>query len=322
MNFTKILILFIIAFGINSCKNDLEINAPYEDIAVVYGFIDQNQPIQYIRIQKLYQNNATMSTNEGAQFSDSLYFDSLVVNLIQGSNTYPCNKIDTIYKDSGFFGNQKHFLYACAIPKNNSIDESYQLLIYHPKSGKTFKSSTSIVKDAVIEARTIPIRTTPDGHSFPFRFMSGKNSFLYDLVIRFNYKEMNKTDTTISSNKYYDYYVRRSGEYTYKEGVVNSEIITSQNFLTSLKDGILRDNNKVRKAIGIEFIAFGGSKEYKDLLDLSKPNTSIVQKNTEYSNIENGKGIFSSRNYSIQSNMKLDASSINSIVETVPNFNK
>ena len=319
MNFKNLLLLFVFALGLNSCKNDLEINAPYEDIAVVYGFLDQNQPVQYIRIQKLYQNNANITTAEGAKLTDSLYFDSLVVTLIQGSNSYPCTKIDTIYKDSGTFGNDKHYLYACSIPKNNNIDERYQLLIYHPKSGKTFKSSTSIVKDAQIEARTIPIRLTPEGHAFPFRFMSGKNSFLYDLIIRFKYAETDKADNK-TENKYYDYYVRRSGEYTYREGVTNSEIITSQNFLNSLKEAIKRDNNKTRKVIGIEFIAYGGSKEYKELLDLSKPNTSIVQKNTEYSNIENGKGIFTSRNYTVQTNMSLDASSINAIVQTVPNF--
>jgi hypothetical protein len=52
MKLQNLIILILLGITFNSCKNDLEINAPYEDTAVVYGFLDQNQPVQYIRIQK------------------------------------------------------------------------------------------------------------------------------------------------------------------------------------------------------------------------------------------------------------------------------
>ena len=64
-----------------ACKNDIDINAPYKDVAIVYGFLDQNQGTQYIRIEKLYQNSSTQTTAEGAQYPDSLYFDSLYVKI-------------------------------------------------------------------------------------------------------------------------------------------------------------------------------------------------------------------------------------------------
>ncbi len=314
MKLHKLIILILLGITFNSCKNDLEINAPYEDTAIVYGFLDQNQPVQYIRIQKLYQNDANLTTSAGAKIADSLYFDSLVVTLTEGSKSYPCHKIDTIFKDSGFFGNQKHYLYAVSIPKNNEIDERYQLLIFHPKSGRTFRSSTAIVKDAAIEARTIPIRPNINNHAFPFRYTAGKNSFLYDLVIRLNYREMDKNDTNISQVKYYDYYVKRSSVYS------DRETVSSITFINSLKASIPLDNTKIRRVIGIHFIAFGGSKEFKELLDLSKPNTSIVQKKTEYTNIENGLGIFTSRNYTIQTNMTLDNESRTVLADNLPNF--
>jgi hypothetical protein len=83
-----------------ACSNDIEINAPYQDIAVVYSFLDQNEPVQYIRIEKVYQNNASLSTAEGAKLSDSLYFDSLEVSLtnVNTKSIYPCTKVDTIPK--------------------------------------------------------------------------------------------------------------------------------------------------------------------------------------------------------------------------------
>jgi hypothetical protein len=53
---------------------------------------------------------------------------------------------------------------------------------------------------------------------------------------------------------------------------------------------------------------------------LNKPNTSIVPKNTEYTNIENGKGIFSSRNYTVQSGVILDEFSFEVLRKELPNF--
>ncbi len=318
-------ILLSTAWG---CSNDIEINAPYQDIAVVYSFLDQNEPIQYIRIQKVYQNNAGLSTSEGAQISDSLYFDSLEVSItnVNTKVVYPCTKIDTIPKEAasdttGIFGNSKHFLYACKIPKNpnNEVDDIYQLFIRVPKSGKIFRATTKIVKDASIEARTIPLRTAPANTAFPFRFITGKNSFLYDLVVRFKYKEMNVNDTSIFNNKYIDYYVQRSKKYTYSLSI-NTESVVSINFINHIKSNLVYDVSKTRRTLGIEFIAYGGSEELRDYIDLNKPNTSIVPKNTEYSNIENGKGIFTSRNYTVQNGVVLDEISYEVLRKELPNF--
>lgn len=323
-NLTGFLLLSILI----GCSNDIEINAPYQDIAVVYSFLDQNEPVQYIRIEKIYQNNAALTTAEGAKLSDSLYFDSLEVSIthVNTKITYPCTKVDTIPKDAasdttGIFGNSKHFLYACKIPKNpnNDEDDIYQLFIRVPKSGKTFRATTKIVKDASIEARTIPLRTTPASTAFPFRFITGKNSFLYDLVVRFKYKEMNANDTTIAVNKHIDYYIQRSKKYTYSLST-NTESVVSNYFINHLKSNLSYDVSKIRRTLGIEFIAYGGSEELRDYLDLNKPNTSIVPKNTDYSNIENGKGIFSSRNYTVQSGVMLDDYSFEVLRKELPNF--
>ncbi len=328
MKFLSYLTGFILLAFSSGCSNDIEINAPYQDIAVVYSFLDQNEPVQYIRIQKVYQNNASLSTAEGAQLTDSLYFDSLEVS-ITNVNTkviYTCTKIDSIPKEAasdttGLFGNSKHFLYACKIPKNPNKDEDdiYQLNIRVPKSGKLFRATTKIVKDASIEARTIPLRTIPANTAFPFRFVTGKNSFLYDLVVRFKYKEMNANDTSVFTNKFIDYYVQRSKKYTYSLST-NTESVVSNFFIDHIKSNLKYDVSKIRRTIGIEFIAYGGSEELRDYLDLNKPNTSIVPKNTEYSNIENGKGIFSSRNYTVQTGVVLDDLSFEVLRKELPNF--
>ena len=45
---------FITAFTLNSCKNDLDVLAPGEESVSVYGIINPNEPIQNVRINKVY----------------------------------------------------------------------------------------------------------------------------------------------------------------------------------------------------------------------------------------------------------------------------
>ncbi len=319
----KIKIICFIALVISflGCKNDLKINAPYKDMAVIFCFLDQNEPIQYIRIEKLYQNSVSSSTSEGAQITDSLYFDTLVVKIINivTKDTFNCYKIDTIPKNEGFFSSGRNTIYATSIPKNNSDQEVYQLLVINPKNNKMFTSQTSLVKDAIIEYRNIAIRLSPSTHSFPFRFTSGNNAYLYDLIIRYRYKEMDigATDTGAYEIKNIDYFISRSSIYPQNSDCYAS--IKSRTYLDYLKTKILRDDSKKRKTIGITYQTYGGSQEFLRYLELTKPGIGIVQKNTEYTNISNGLGIFTSRNFK-QLNMGLDITTVGVIEGELPNF--
>lgn len=322
MKFTSFLsFLFLVAL-FSACSNDLEINAPYKDIPVVNAFLDQNQPVQYIRIQKVYQNGTGSTTMEGAQNTDSLYFDSLVVDLIEArtGTIYPCKRIDTVYKDSGLFSSAVHHLYVTSFPKNESADEQFNLRIHVPSSGNTFynKEPISIVKDAFVEDRTISVDTIIN-HSFPYRFRTGRNSSLYDLSIRFYYTETEKANPSNVQEKVYEYFIQRAKIYTYST-TIKAEAVLSKNFINNLQGNIKFNPLVNRKYSRIEFVAYGGSKEYQEYLELAKPNTSIVPKNAEYSNISGGKGIFSSRNKVVQTQMKLDSKSISILTAILPNF--
>lgn len=43
-----------LVIGLTSCKNDLEVLAPGEESVSVYGCLNPNEPVQNIRINKVY----------------------------------------------------------------------------------------------------------------------------------------------------------------------------------------------------------------------------------------------------------------------------
>lgn len=309
------------------CKNDIDINAPYKDVAIVYGFLDQNAPVQYIRIQKLYQNASTTSTQEGAQVADSLYFDSLVVNIININkaipDTFHCYRVDTIPKDSGFFTKDRNTFYATSIPNNNTASEIYVLDIYYPKKKAHFSAKTVLVKNATIEPRKLVLKYNDPkfpNHTFAFKFNSGKNAYLYDLGIRYTYKEMDANDTSSFTIKYVDYNVVRSIAYLPENAYTQS--VSSKAFIENLKAAIPMNAAKIRRTLSVTFRTYGGSQEFQTMLDLNKPDLTVVQKNPLYSNIEPtqlGIGIFSSRNY-VERLMEIDPSALLLLSKELPNF--
>lgn len=318
----KIVALFIALSIFWGCDNDIDLNAPYKDIPVVYSFLDQNEPIQIIRIQKAFQNNDGVTVFEAARNADSLYFDTLVVTLRNLANNvvYNCVAVDTISRDSGFFGTQKNINYVVAIPRNNNqVDEEYELNIFNPKSDERYRSRAKIVKDAAIDGRTVFL--TLDPRSFiPFRFVQGRNAVIHDCAISFEYTETDLT-SGLTVDKSLEFFIVKNQEINSQGQVVDFRVqaLTLINFW---KSQIPADPNKQRKYKAFRYVVYGGGADFKILLDLAKPNTGIVQKKPEFSNIEGGLGIFTSRNKVVSSttSVGLSPSSLDLIVQELPNF--
>jgi hypothetical protein len=142
---------------------------------------------------------------------------------------------------------------------------------------------------------------------------------MYDLIVRFTYKEWSKANPSVSDFKTVDYQIAKSNVYKAEKETTLS--ISSTNYVNYLKSQIPIDDSKLRQTVSITYSAYGGGAEFRTLLDLSKPNLSIVQKNPTYSNITNGIGIFSSRNFTKQE-QDLDAFSEDLLNTELPNFVK
>ncbi|MBK9627952.1 MAG: hypothetical protein IPO56_09700 [Flavobacteriales bacterium] len=47
-------ITFGLAATLCGCSSELDINAPYKDITIVYGLLDSHDPIQFIKVNKAF----------------------------------------------------------------------------------------------------------------------------------------------------------------------------------------------------------------------------------------------------------------------------
>jgi hypothetical protein len=306
-------LLFFVFLGLatffNSCKNDLEVNAPWKDTTIVFGLLNKGDSIQYIRISKAFlgEGNAL----DFAKEFDSLYYKTtdLDVKMEEYKNgllteTYILTADSSIDKEPGIFNSPKQLLYTFNTFGVNSLDvnASYKLVVKNNKTGNEVSATTNLVSNPLITKPTgieQEIRLYPAGTT-AFRWQSSRNGYLYEAFLRFLYKEIKPDAPNDTAYKYVELNLGRQTS-IYEEGtnpIVLEADIENKNIYQALFSFIPQataTNQAVRFPTGIEFIVNATTNEMNTYISVNQPSNTITQERPQYTNITNGIGIFSSR---------------------------
>ena len=81
-------------------------------------------------------------------------------------------------------------------------------------------------------------------------------------------------------------------------------------FFSFLKLNLIKDDTKVRYFNSIDLVMTVGSEDLNTYIKVNKPITGIVQERPQFTNINNGIGLFSSRYTKVRYGFPLTSSSI------------
>lgn len=317
MKFCFGIFLFLLSIAVfNSCSNEINVLGNYEETAVVYGLLDANQPMQFIKINKTFMNPNSRAVDV-AKVADSLFFDTLQPTLLEigTGKIIPLYRANILLKDSGIFANSPNYLYVTTEKIDNKY--TYRLEMKLPKTGKIVSSVTNIAKSPTViqpVSQMFPriISIVPGGNLL-VQFNTGisSNSKIFDAFVYFNYEEVNKADTNIKVLKTIKWKVLRS--YRANSDQENESVLSkipSDNFFDIILANIQIDPTVFRrfKPCAVEYVA--GNQELDNYIQASLPSIGIVQKQTSYTNINNGLGIFASRN-----TLRLDQAEVSNITK-------
>ncbi|MFY7734397.1 MAG: hypothetical protein ACOVSR_13000 [Bacteroidia bacterium] len=323
----KNLLIILVLLGFVSCDNKLEINAPYREIPVIYGFININDTVQYLRIQKVFQNSIEVKANEASKISDSLELKNIKVQLIVvrafTNDTINCYRTNEISKNAGFFANDKNFIYKSDVYnlKQYPDIQSVNLNVINLLTGNKYTAMCNLIGDQAIESRNITISEN-SANKFRFSYRINTSAFIIDAAIRLKYLEAPLSNPTAFEEKFYDYYVQSSDETAkYQPNSIVSFLIKSPDVLKDWRAYFeTQSNNVIRQYVGVEYVTWGASADLLDIQEVSKPNISFVQKRTDYTNIKGGAlGLFAARTINIQSAITVDNGGI-AIIKALPQF--
>jgi hypothetical protein len=295
----KFLGLSAVVFLFSMCSTELDLLDDWKETTVVYGLLDKTQPQQFIRIQKAFlgPNNAY----DMAQQYDSInYVNQLDVRIERLQNQTVQATIvlqpDTFYdKQPGDFYAPKYVIYSSPVNDPFFMDGyTYRLVINNASTGNTVTATTKMVGAFQISAPnfgSIGFASNNVNYKVEIKWQSAANAVTYQLVMVMHYTEELFNST-----------VRQRQTQGWTIGTIGSSATTESikfepDAFYRFVAGQVAPNDSVveRRCDSVKFYVYAAGEELHDYMRINGPSSSLAQERPQYTNIENGLGVFSGR---------------------------
>lgn len=283
-----------------SCETDFNVNADWDEVTILYGLLDQNSEIQFIKINKAFlgQDDAFAM----ASVSDSSNFnpDDLLVRIhkLKESSFGSFDTLESrvlsdtvVVKDVGVFPTDNNIIYkfySAGFLANNFI---YAITVENITTGNLVSANTELINGFNFETFN---------PSFDFGFYNSAIGFIsktltwqkstngeiYQLDLIFNYTHDN--DTNLYSATWSQPLVESSGN------LMNTQF-DGESFFNFLETQIEINENVVRRFVDLDIRMTVGTEDLNTYIKVNEPFSSIVQERPPFTNINNGIGLFSAR---------------------------
>ena len=308
--FSLIGLLFLISLF--SCETDFDVTAEWEDITIVYGLLDQNDSVHQIKVNKAFLGDGNLIEYAGIQ--DSSIYDSDITVKLQELDEETIRRefiLDTTVihnKEEGVFYHPDQVIYTTGKENKVFLNDAYtyRAEVYIPSRDKTVTASTKLVNDFDIHKPRLNSLTQPTIH-FPTNestrevmWSTAKNGRRYQLKIYFHFREhLAGGETKDRTLTWKSFNIQRSkdtdGGNTMKITFPNNRFYEFVEENAPYEDQQTEATVNMRTAQTIDFEISVASDTFDTYMEIYEPSSSIIQYRPEFTNIENGMGLFTSR---------------------------
>jgi len=293
-------IVFLILFS--SCETEFDVNAEWKETTVVYGLLDASLDTQYIKINKAFLGDTSAAVM--AQYADSVNYnpDNLEIKLYDlVSNSFIILDDTLMNKDPfdpngnpGIFSVEENIIYRALNPSDFlRSGRTYMLQIKNINSGNEVSASTELISSFSFLNFNSSYKfgfynsALPDSTKFRSKTLNWdkvENGMIYQLDVRFNYVE--------NGDSLYLLWSQPLVSYT---GIQMETKLEGIKFFNFLSNNLEEDNSALRKFINLDIVMTIGTEDLNTYMQVNEPVSGIVQQRPDFTNINNGIGLFSSR---------------------------
>ncbi len=316
-------ILFLLIVSL-SCNNDFEVNAPFKDIPVVHGILSKSDANHYIRLERAFAEPG-VDAFQLAKDPDKLYYpETTTVRLIDidGSGNeqqYDLVRVkgedEGIYREEGVFVSAPNYLYKL---QGDQIDlnpnHTYVLEIDRGGGLPLVTAQTKIVGDMVLSAPnqfSDFISFDPSIPTFLSLRDEPQNAKIFDFLFTIRVTER-RTDNNETNEKVVEWLAISESP---KSTNVQLDGIDFFSFMAGSFDA---NPLIVRRIAGIDLKVTAAGPDLKAFRDVLKANQGITGAEDNipnYSNLSEGLGLFTSRNFVEVKDLFLPANSLDSLIK-------
>lgn len=307
----KSIVLFLaLLFCISSCYNEVDVEAEWRDIPVVWGFLARQDTAHYIRIEKAFltDNNTVF---KATQLADSLYHEQVNVLLVRNSTGegFELQKVDGNLegypRQAGIFATEPNYLYKIKSEDINLVAGERMSLNIINKEGETLASAnTVILGDMEITSglREDTLIQFKSGVSNRLIWETGEGGELFDLKFIIHVEEQVNGEWVTQT---LDWSVARNLEPNISSKMRHA--FPGIRFFQFLLNELDSTQFVLRRMKGVDLLISAGGQEFVNNRTYNLSNQYITGSETVpfYTNIAGGRGLFTSRSHLKIENLQL-----------------
>lgn len=307
---TLIIAILALVAAFQACSTDVDIYGDYKDITIIYGLLDPEKDTNYVKINRAFLGPG--NANEIATIADSSNYpdklDSKIIVYRAGLSSNNFEKLreyhlDTITihdKKPGLFYAPDQLLYFTngRIYANND-NYRYQYELQVDRGDTLITAITNVVGGKTVYMLPSLLNFSSYSEFGKLRWTECPNAARYDVTIFFHYAEVGPTIDTI-------YHVVKcysrddpANQFPMENGMYVFNYPCSSLFhelAQEIGDDSLKLNvERIFFEPSIEVVLSAGGDELNNYIMVNESNNSIVQTIPDYTNINGGYGVFSSR---------------------------
>ncbi len=303
----KKLIIVIFIGSFLSCSDEIQVNAPYKDTTVVYGLLSKSDSRHYIKINKAFLGEG--DANQMALIADSSEYENLEAKILKKdgenivSETLLQDTLITNKQTGDFFAPNQTIYYF-----DDQLDENYEYELQVNVQGKQelVRAQTPVIDDfnltggQIFGNAVVPVSFINSGGVYStqlFTYTSVPSAKSYQLIMHVHYTNHYLDETT--EEKSFDVEYSNQTTFSTNGGQAMQQEISGEAFYQTIASRIAKKaatpNLSHRKFDFITFSMIAAGDELSTYLEVNSPSTGVIQEKPQYTNIENGIGIFSTR---------------------------
>jgi hypothetical protein len=309
--FLLISLVTLLGLSFQSCKEDITLSTTYKETPVIFGLLDQNDTIQYIKINRGFIGPG--NAFEIAKIPDSSYFENVsakVEEVVNNQVVYTWILRDTLLDSKStaglFFAPQFKTYYFLTDAHPLNPDRSYRLSVDINEGKLQVSAETQLVKNFAplignggtsLNQTNTQVRFAKDpGEYISTSIICDAGTAVFgNISMSIKISEYRGTDST---------HIEIPWNVT--EGLTANSKLTAlaqgQTFFSLIKAAITKDNTITKRNFeGFTVTFTGGTQELYNYILVNQPSTSLTQSKPTFTNLTVTEGysvvgIFSARN--------------------------
>lgn len=321
-------VIFAAVLAFNACSTDVDLYADYKNITIVYGLLDAKQDTNFVKINKAFLGPG--NAMDIALIADSCNYPGkldariLEYRASQGNNHYQKTdefQLDTITvydKTPGIFYAPEQLLYYTTHKiKTNDERFKYRYDLYIDRGDTILTSSTDIVGGGTFNVQQSVLNFSSVVDMGALKWYPAPNAAVYEVNIEFHYTEISPTHDSVEKVMHWSLGTHSIDDLAFENGCYSTPYKASLFFANLAmelgNDTLDRTVERVFFEPSLRVSLAAGGSELYNFISVNAPSSSIVQNIPEYTNINGGYGVFSSRAF-ITKKLKLSSQTVTELI--------